>query len=607
MAISVGTLPLLLLEIVRDELCSWPSAFRDRIAVAADHSPNGARSARCENATVVVGVGRYGSSMKTHDVLNQPPPLPDYDLYTSDPVLPAAVAREGAAWAADDIAAFAREVGTADWFHQGHLANEHTPELHTHDRYGSRIDEVEFHPAWHRFMETSIRHGLHSLPFERAAGEGARVARDALFMTMSQVEAGHGCPISMSTSVVPALRVEPALSEVWEPAILSRTYDPRLVPITEKGSAILGMGMTEKQGGSDVRANTTVATPVAGEDRLYRLVGHKWFTSAPMSDGFLVLAQAPGGLTCFLLPRVLPDGTRNTLRIQRLKHKLGNRSNASSEVEYEDTVVHRVGDEGRGVTTIIEMVSHTRLDCVVGSTALMRQAVTQAAWHVAHREAFGSKLIDKPLMQNVLADLEVEVEVATLMMMRLSGAFDRAEVDPTEKALQRLATPVAKYWVTKRCSELVREAMECLGGNGYVDDSIMPRLYRESPVNAIWEGSGNVIALDVVRALAKSPQVADAFLAEIDQAAGGNARLDRAASELRGHLAHIADPEADARRLVEMLAVTWGGSLAVRYGDPAVADAWVDSRINHNYGHLYGTLSPRHDLAAIARRAVVAG
>ena len=545
--------------------------------------------------------------MKTHDVLNQPPPLPDYDPFASDPVLPAAVEREGAGWAAESISEFGRTVGTAEWFHQGALANFNEPELHTHDRSGNRVDEVEFHPSWHRFMKASVNHGLHSLPFEKPAGEGARVARDALFMTMSQVEAGHGCPISMTTSVVPALRVEPAVSDVWEPCILSRTYDPRLVPVTEKGSAILGMGMTEKQGGSDVRSNTTIATPVDGDDMLYRLVGHKWFTSAPMSDGFLVLAQAPGGLTCFLLPRVLPDGTRNTLRIQRLKDKLGNRSNASSEVEYEDTLVHRVGDEGRGVATIIEMVSHTRLDCVVGSTAIMRQAVTQAGWHVAHREAFGSKLIDKPLMQNVLADLEIEVEVATLMMTRLSGAFDRAELDPAEKALQRLATPVAKYWVTKRCSEVVREAMECLGGNGYVDESIMPRLYRESPVNAIWEGSGNVIALDVVRALAKSPQVADAFLAEIDLAAGGSAPLDQAAAELRDHLQVIENPEADARRLVELLAVTWGGSLAVRHGDAAVADAWVDSRIRHNYGHLYGTLSPRHDLAAIANRAVIAG
>lgn len=545
--------------------------------------------------------------MTTHEVLNQPPPIGDQDLFASNPVLVDAVEREGGGWANELLGTFGRAVGTVEWFEQGDLANTHTPQLHTHDRFGHRIDEVEFHPSWHRFMDKSITNGLHSLPFERPAGEGGRIVRDALFTMMSQVEAGHGCPISMTTSVVPALRAEPSLSASWEPHILSRTYDPRMVPVTEKGCATLGMGMTEKQGGSDVRSNTTVATPTgdydAGAD-IYRLVGHKWFTSAPMSDAFLVLAQAPGGLTCFLLPRVLPDGTRNTLLIERLKDKLGNRSNASSEVEYDDTLAYRVGGEGRGVSMIIEMVAHTRLDCVVGSTALMRQAVTQAGWHVAHRVAFGSALIDKPLMQNVVADMEIEVEVATVMMMRLSGAFDRAALDPAEAAFQRLATPVAKYWVTKRCSELVREAMECLGGNGYVNDWIMPRLYRESPVNAIWEGSGNVIALDVVRALAKSPHVADAFLAEVELGRGADADLDRAIYRLRDDLASITDPEAGARRLVERMATVWGGSLAVRHLDSTVADAWINSRVNANHGNLYGTLDPRLDLAGIARRAV---
>ena len=548
--------------------------------------------------------------MATHDVLNQPPLLDAQELFLSNPVLIDAVEREGGGWANELLAEFGRMVGTAEWFEQGHLANTYTPQLHTHDQFGNRIDEVEFHPSWHRFMEASVSNGLHSLPFERPAGEGGRIVRDALFTMMSQVEAGHGCPISMTTSVVPALRAEPALASRWEPHILSRTYDPRLVPVADKGSAILGMGMTEKQGGSDVRSNTTVATPtgeVADGADLYRLVGHKWFTSAPMSDGFLVLAQAPGGLTCFLLPRVLPDGTRNTLLIQRLKDKLGNRSNASSEVEYDDTLAYRVGDEGRGVATIIEMVSHTRLDCVVGSTGLMRQAVTRAGWHVAHRSAFGALLIDKSLMQNVVADMEIEVEVATAMMMRLSGAFDRAALDPGEAAFQRLATPVAKYWVTKRCSELVREAMECLGGGGYVDESIMPRLYRESPVNAIWEGSGNVIALDVVRALAKSPQVADAFMADVESARGADVNLDRAIDRLRDDLESIDDPEAGARRLVEQMALVWGGSLAVRHLDASVADAWVDSRVAGNHGNLYGTLDPKLDLAGIARRAVVAG
>lgn len=540
----------------------------------------------------------------THDVTNQVPPLEDFDLYAADEVLRAAVEREGGGWGTDELGRFAREVGSAESYRQGALANANTPQLQTHDRFGHRIDEVEFHPAWHHFMGLSVANGLHSLPFERPPGEGARVVRDALFTMISQIEAGHGCPISMTTSVLPALRVEPALASLWEPHILTREYDPRLAPLAEKRGVLLGMGMTEKQGGSDVRSNNTVAHRI--DDTTYRLVGHKWFTSAPMCDAFLVLAQAPDGLTCFLLPRVLDDGTRNTFRLLRLKDKLGNRSNASSEVEFEDTIAMRVGDEGHGVRTIIEMVSHTRLDCVVGSTGLMRQAVWQAGWHAAHRSAFGSLLIDKPLMCNVLADLEVEVEVATLMMMRLSGAFDRAPLDSTEAALARIATPVAKYWVTKRCSEVVREAMECLGGNGYIETSIMPRLYRESPVNAIWEGSGNVIALDLVRALTHAPQGAKAFLIDIDLARGADARLDAAIDELSNDLASMAGPEAGARRLVESMAVVWGGALAVRHADHAVADAWISARVERRHGGLYGTLDPGLPLARLARRSVPA-
>jgi putative acyl-CoA dehydrogenase len=539
--------------------------------------------------------------MTTHEVVNQPPPLPELDLFAVDPVLAGAVEREGGGWAADALHDFGRRVGSEEVGRWGFDANVHEPVLRTHDRYGHRVDEVDFHPAWHALMDLSISHGLHSLPFERPSGEGGRVVRDALFHLVSQVEAGHGCPISMTTSVVPALRAEPELAAAWEPTILSRTYQPELLPVADKAGATLGMGMTEKQGGSDVRANTSAALPTA--DGTYRLTGHKWFTSAPMSDAFLVLAQAPGGLTCFLLPRVLPDGSRNTIRFLRLKDKLGNRSNASSEVEFDGAVVHRVGDEGRGVATIIEMVNHTRLDCVVGSTAIMRQAVTQAAWHASHREAFGGRLADKPLMQNVLADLEVEVEAATLLMMRLSGAFDRAELDPAERAFRRIATPVAKYWVTKRCSEVTREAMECLGGNGYVEESIMPRLYRESPVNAIWEGSGNVIALDVVRALAREPGGAEAFLAELDLARGGDRVLDAAIDRLRDDLADLADPEAGARRLVEAMATTWAASLLVRHGDPAVADPHRASRIAGDHGGLYGTLPPSLDLAGVAARA----
>jgi putative acyl-CoA dehydrogenase len=403
---------------------------------------------------------------------------------------------------------------------------------------------------------------------------------------------------------VPALRAEPGRSAQWEPKILSRVYEAPLGPLASKAGVTMGMGMTEKQGGSDVRANASIATPIG--DDAYELVGHKWFVSAPMSDGFLVTAQAPDGITCFLLPRVLDDGTRNGIRIQRLKDKLGNRSNASSEMEFERAIVHRVGDEGRGVRTIIEMVNNTRLDCVVGSVGLMRQAVAQAAWHAAHREAFGAALIDKGLMQNVLADLEVEVEVATLLMMRLSGAFDRASLDPAEEAFRRLATPVIKYWVTKRCTGVVREAMECLGGNGYAEESAMPRLFRESPVNAIWEGSGNVIALDTLRAMATAPSSIEAFVHELDGARGLDSRVDAAIDRVGTAVAEMVGGEAGARRLVEQLAITLGAALAVRFAAPEVADAFVTSRLAGDHGHLYGTLDPGLALADIARRAVPA-
>lgn len=540
----------------------------------------------------------------THEVFNQVPPLVDYDPFASDPVLPTAVDRDGARWACDMLSELGRTVGTADMFEAGRLANEHGPILRTHDRVGNRIDEVEFHPAYHRFMELSISNGLHSLPYERPPGEGGRVARDAAFMLVNQVEAGHCCPISMTTAVVPALRAEPARSALWEPKILSREYAAPLGPLSAKAGVTMGMGMTEKQGGSDVRANTSVASPIG--DDAYELVGHKWFVSAPMSDGFLVTAQAPGGITCFLLPRVLEDGTRNNIRIQRLKDKLGNTSNASSEMEFERAVVYRVGEEGRGVRTIIEMVNNTRLDCVVGSLGLMRQAVAQAAWHAAHRDAFGARLIDKGLMQNVLADLEIEVEVGTLLMMRLSGAFDRAPLDPAEDAFRRLATPVIKYWVTKRCTGVVREAMECLGGNGYAEESMMPRLFRESPVNAIWEGSGNVIALDTLRAMATAPTAIEAFLQELAGARGHDRQLDAAIDRLGGAATDLAGGEAGARLRVEQLATALGAALAVRFGDPAVADAFVASRVTGTHGHLYGTLDPALPLAAVARRAVPA-
>jgi putative acyl-CoA dehydrogenase len=537
--------------------------------------------------------------MDTHEVVNQAPSLEGYDALASDPVLADAVRREGGAWGLDDIDAWGRTVTAPETYQLADQANRNDPVLRTHDRFGHRSDTVEFHPAWHELLAMSVTAGLHCLPFERPAGEGARVVRDAKFSLMSQIEQGHGCPISMTTSVLPALRANPKMHEQWERRIVTRDYDPTFVPAPEKTGVLLGMGMTEKQGGSDVRANTTTARPAGNGE--YRLTGHKWFTSAPMCDAFLVLAQAPDGLSCFLLPRFLPDGSLNPLRLVRLKDKLGNRSNASSEIELEDAAAWLVGEEGKGVQTIIEMVNHTRLDCVVGSVGIMRQAVSQAAWHVAHRSAFGAKLIDKPLMTNVVADLELEVEAATLMMMRLSGAFDRAEIDADEEAFRRIATPVAKYWVTKRCTEVVREAMECLGGNGYVEESIMPRLFRESPVNAIWEGSGNVIALDVARAIARSPGSLDVFL---EPWSDGPDEVAALATDVRDAATSTLGDEALARRLTEHLALGWAASLMDAYTPPEVADAYQSSRLGGDGGSLYGTLDSGLPLRSIADRAL---
>lgn len=530
----------------------------------------------------------------THEVLNQPPPLEGYDLFGSDPVLADAVRREGGGWGLDEIADWGARISTAEVYRLASDANRNEPVLRTHDRFGHRSDTVDFHPAWHQLMDLSVGAGLHSLPFEKPPAEGARVVRDAKFTLMAQIEQGHGCPISMTTSVLPALASNPVLYTEWEPRILTRKYDTTFGPAAKKAGVLLGMGMTEKQGGSDVRANTTTAEPAAEGE--YRLTGHKWFTSAPMCDAFLVLAQAPGGLSCFLMPRFLPDGAKNDIRVVRLKDKLGNRSNASSEIEFDGTSAWLIGEEGRGVPTIIEMVNHTRLDCVVGSVGIMRQAVSQAAWHVSHRSAFGSTLIDKPLMANVIADLEMEVEAATLMMMRLSGAFDRAPADPAEEAFRRIATPVAKFWVTKRCSEVVREALECLGGNGYVEESVMPRLYRESPLNAIWEGTGNVIALDVTRAIARNPESLEVFLDE----AGPPAAVDA----IRHQVDIALGDEAAARRLTESLALVWAASLMERHTPHEVASAFTRSRLDSDHGALYGTLASTLPLRRIADRAV---
>ncbi len=543
--------------------------------------------------------------MGTHTVTNQPPPLVDYNLYASDPVLGDAVSIQAGAWGTHQLTVFGERIGSAEVFEWGFAANQHEPVLHTHDRVGNRRDEVVFHPAYHALMDTSISHGLHALHREPNAPDGAHVVRTALFSLMAQVEAGHGCPISMTSSAIPAMETQPELASVWRPRLVSRRYDPSFAPAERKRGATFGMGMTEKQGGSDVRTNTTEAEPCngGGPGGEYRVTGHKWFTSAPMCDGFLILAQAPGGLSCFLLPRFTPDGERNALHLLRLKDKVGNRSNASSEVEFHQASAWMVGEEGRGVRTIIEMVNGTRLDCVSGSVGLMRQAVAQAAWHVAHRAAFGGLLADKPLMRNVLADLEVEVEAATWLMIRLAGAFDRAGDDPEEAAFRRLATPVAKYWVTKRCTPVVREAMECLGGNGYVEDSILPRLYRESPVNAIWEGSGNVIALDALRAVTKEPAALEAFMAEIELARGADPVFDHALN-VTPDVVRQPEPERAARRIIQHLAQVWAAALLHRFGDAAVAAAFTHSRLGGDHADLLGTLPEAADVAGISRRAL---
>jgi putative acyl-CoA dehydrogenase len=539
----------------------------------------------------------------THEVLNQPPPLAGYDLYDADPVLAEALHREGAGWATERVRALGVLAGTPEAIAWAAAADASPPVLRTHDRYGRRVDEVEFHPAWHRLLGTAVSHGLHASPW-RDPRPGAQVARAAGFHLWSQVEAGHGCPVSMTFAAVPALRASPELAAVWEPKLTTLAYDPVLAPVAGKAGALCGMAMTEKQGGSDVRANTTRAAPAG--DGEWRLTGHKWFCSAPMSDAFLVLAQAPAGLSCFLVPRVLPDGGRNGFHLQRLKDKLGNRANASAEVELDGATGWLVGEPGRGLAAILEMVNHTRLDCVVGSAALMRQAVAQAAHHAAHRSAFGRRLADQPLMANVLADLAVESEAATLLAMRVAGAFDRAARDPAEAALRRLATAMAKYWVCKRAPAVAAEALECLGGNGYVEESGMPRLYREAPLNSIWEGAGNINSLDVLRVLARQPDGLAALLDEVAPARAAEPRLDRAAAAVERELAAAADPvglQAGARRLVERLAVLLQGALLVRHGHPAVADAFCASRVAGDGGVAFGTLPSGLDLPAIVDRA----
>jgi putative acyl-CoA dehydrogenase len=554
---------------------------------------------------------------QTHTVFNQAPPLEGLDVYASNLPLVEAVQREGAGWVSERAAELGRLVGAVGGPQQewGRLANENKPVLRTFDRYGHRIDEVEFHPAWHQLMKMGVEHELHSLPWT-SDEPTAHTARAALYMTAMQAEAGFCCPITMTFAVVPALRATPELAAEWEPLVTSTTYDPRLVCATEKGCAISGMAMTEKQGGSDVRANTTVAHPIngGGAGAEYEIVGHKWFCSAPMSDFFLVLAQTDDGLSCFLLPRILPDGTRNAFHIQRLKDKLGNHSNASSEVEFHGAWARMLGEPGRGVPTIIEMVGHTRLDCVIGAAAGMRTGVVAATHHTAHRSAFGKLLADQPLMRNVLADLCIESEATTALAMRLARAYDEAHAhveigahppanDTDAQLFKRLATAVGKYWTCKRAPNHAFECLECHGGAGYVEESGMPRLYREAPLASIWEGSGNVMSLDVLRALTRSPRSLEVFVDEVEQASGADARLDASVAKLKDQLAR--DPatlEQRARRVVESMALCLQGSLLVRDGAPAVADAFCASRLAGDAGLEYGTLPAGVDFESIIAR-----
>jgi putative acyl-CoA dehydrogenase len=541
----------------------------------------------------------------THEVANQAPPLVDYNVFSADRVLVEAVQREGADWDEKRITEVGALAGSERLQTLGAQANENPPRLKTHDRFGNRIDTVDFHPAWHELMGIAVSHELHCSPWKDPR-PGAHVARGAAFMCFSQAEAGVGCPTSMTYSVIPALRTQPELAAEWEPRFLSSTYDPANAPASQKSGALAGMGMTEKQGGTDVRANTTVARPVngGGPGAEYELTGHKWFMSAPQCDAFLVLAQADGGISCFLFPRWTPDGARNRFRLQRLKDKLGNRSNASSEIEFDSAAAWLVGEEGAGVRTIIEMVNHTRLDCVLGGATGMRAGVAQAIHHTSHRSVFGRELVEQPLMRNVLADLAVESEAATIGAMRLARAYDEAIAGGEEaQNLKRVANAVLKYWICKRAVVHAGEALECLGGNGYVEESGMPRLFRESPLNSIWEGSGNVQCLDVLRAMVKSPASVEAFFAEVGEGAVAEPRLAAFATELRDEIpGDLETIESRARRVVEKMALALQGSLLVRYGDEAVADAFCASRLFGDWGQAFGTLPAGADFTRIIER-----
>lgn len=537
---------------------------------------------------------------ETHEVTNQPPPLDGANLYRIDLPLQQWSQRFGASWAQSRIDAYGALAG-GPLMEAGFLANQNKPVFASHDRYGHRIDLVEFHPSWHQLMGTAIAHGIHSLPWTDPQ-PGAHVARAAMSYLHTQAEAGSGCPLTMTFASVPALRLQPDLAAKWLPKILACEYDPRNVGMAHKAGLTIGMAMTEKQGGTDVRANTTRAYPIGapGPGQAYELIGHKWFCSAPMCDAFLTLAQTDKGLTCFLLPRHRPDDTRNEFYVQRLKNKLGNWSNASSEVELRGAFAWMIGEEGRGVPTIIEMVAMTRFDCMVGSSALMRQALSQAMHHCAHRTVGGRVLAEQPLMQNVLADLALESEAALALSMRMGRALDHLD-SPHEAHFARLVTAVGKYWICKRAPAMINEAAECMGGAGYVEDSILPRLYREAPVNSTWEGSGNVQCLDVLRALSREPGVLDTLFAELGDG-HGDQDLALHIDGLKAAFRDTSDIQYRARQLTEDIALALQAKLLLEAGNAAVSDAFIASRLASR-GSVYGAMPRGLDVGALMARS----
>jgi putative acyl-CoA dehydrogenase len=551
-------------------------------------------------------MSRYAprTELETHEVFNQPGEFAGRDLFATDTALREAAIREGGAWVEAPLTALGRAVGSEQVLEWGADANRSPPELVTFDRYGRRVDEVRFHPAYHQLMALAMEHRIHDIAW-MADRPGGHVAHAALLALFTQAEAGVMCPISMTYACVPALRRQPDVAAPWLDKLLGGYYDPALRPIAEKAGITVGMAMTEKQGGSDVRANTTRAFPfeAPGPGQGYRLVGHKWFCSAPMSDGFLTRAYAEGGLSCFLVPRITPDGERNTIQVMRLKDKLGNKSNASSEIEYHDAYAELLGEEGRGVSVIIDMVHHTRLDTMAGTLGIMRMGLAQAVHHVSGRRAFQKTLIDQPAMRSVIADLALEYEAAAALTMRVARAFDG--VSEEERAFARLSVALGKYWLTKRNPNFIYEAMECHGGAGYVEESPMPRLYREAPLNAIWEGSGNVIALDILRTLGKEPAALAAFQAEIADPRSADARLDAAAREIEDRLAQGV-AENQARWIAERMALVLQGSLLVRHAPPAVADVFCATRLAGDWGRSYGTLPGGADIDAILARQLPA-